>query len=94
MEVDKIAEELGISSSQVALAWIRHKDSSMIPIIGTSKLSQLNDNLASLNIQFSDEQMNRLNEVSKIEPIFPNSFFQKDFVPTYVYGGLRDKIDV
>ncbi len=94
LEVVKIAEELGVSASQVALAWIRHQDPSMIPIIGTRKLAQLNDNLASLNVALSGEQMNRLNEVIKIEPIFPNSFFQKDFVPTYVYGGLRDKIDV
>ncbi len=93
-EVVNIAKELDVSASQVALAWLRHKDSTMIPIIGTRKLSQLNDNLASLNVQFSDEQMNRLNEVSKIEPIFPNSFFEKDFVGPFVYGGLRDKIDV
>lgn len=92
-EVVKIADELGVSASQVALAWIRHQDKTMIPIIGTRKLSQLQDNLASLNVNLSDEQMNRLNEVSQIEPIFPGSFFQKDFVPKYVYGDLRDKID-
>jgi len=92
-EVVKISQELGISASQVALAWIRHRDASMIPIIGTRKLEQLTDNLASLEVKLSDEQMNQLDEVSKIAPIFPNSFFQKDFVPTFVYGGLRDKID-
>jgi aryl-alcohol dehydrogenase-like predicted oxidoreductase len=92
-EVMKIAEELGVSASQVALAWLRHKDASMIPIIGTRKLSQLNDNLASLNVNLSDEQMNCLEEVSKIDSIFPNRFFEQDFVGKYVYGGLRDKID-
>jgi aryl-alcohol dehydrogenase-like predicted oxidoreductase len=92
-EVVKIADELGVSASQVALAWIRHEDKTMIPIIGTRKLSQLNDNLASLEVNLSDEQKNRLEEVSKIEPIFPGSFFQKDFVPKFVYGDLRDKID-
>jgi aryl-alcohol dehydrogenase-like predicted oxidoreductase len=92
-EVVNISKELGVSASQIALAWIRHKNPSMIPIIGTRKLSQLHDNLASLDVRLSDEQMNRLNEVSKIEPIFPNSFFERDFVNPFVYGGLRDKID-
>ena len=92
-EVVNVANELGVSASQVALAWLRHKDSSMIPIIGTRKLSQLQDNLASLNVQISDEQMIRLNDVSKIEPIFPNKFFEMDFVGKFVYGGVRDKID-
>jgi hypothetical protein len=44
-------------------------------------------------VQISDEQLSRLEEVSKIAPIFPNRFFEQDFVGKYVYGGLRDKID-
>lgn len=93
-EVVSVAKELNVTASQVALAWIRHKEPTSISIIGTRKLSQLKDNLASLNVNLSDEQMNRLNKVSNIEPIFPNGFFQKEFVPKFVYGGLRDKIDV
>jgi aryl-alcohol dehydrogenase-like predicted oxidoreductase len=92
-EVVNIAGELGVSASQVALAWLRHKDSTMIPIIGTRKLSQLNDNLASLEVKISDEQMNRLNEVSRIEAIFPNNFYEKDFVGKFVYGDVRHLID-
>jgi aryl-alcohol dehydrogenase-like predicted oxidoreductase len=92
-EVLAIAKELNVSASQVALAWIRHKEPTAIPIIGTRKLNQLNDNLASLNVSLSDDQMNRLNEVSKIQPIFPNNFLQQEFVGRYIYGGLRDKID-
>jgi aryl-alcohol dehydrogenase-like predicted oxidoreductase len=92
-EVVAIASDLGVSASQVALAWIRHKDPAMIPIIGTRKLDQVNDNLASLDVPLSEDHMSRLNEVSRIEPIFPNNFFQKEFVPMFVYGGLRDRID-
>jgi aryl-alcohol dehydrogenase-like predicted oxidoreductase len=92
-EVTNVANEIGVSASQVALAWFRHNDNSMIPIIGTRKLSQLKDNLASLDVKISDEQIKRLNEVSKIQPIFPNNFFERSFVPKFVYGDLRDKID-
>jgi aryl-alcohol dehydrogenase-like predicted oxidoreductase len=92
-EVVAVAKEVNVSPSQVALAWIRHKEPTAISIIGTRKLSQLKDNLASLNVNLSVEQMNRLNEVSKIAPIFPNRFFEQEFVGRYVYGGLRDKID-
>jgi hypothetical protein len=44
-------------------------------------------------VVLSDDQMRRLDEVSAYPPIFPNNFFQKDFVPKYVYGGLKDQID-
>jgi len=82
-----------VSASQVALAWLRYRDQPMIPIIGTRKLSQLQDNLASLNLNLSDEHLKRLNDVSANEPIFPNSFLAKDFVRNVVYGGMRDSID-
>jgi aryl-alcohol dehydrogenase-like predicted oxidoreductase len=92
-EVVNVANELGVSASQVALAWLRYRDQPMIPIIGTRKLSQLQDNLASLNLNLPDEHLKRLNDASAIEPIFPNSFFEKEFVRNVVYGGMRDSID-
>lgn len=65
----------------------------MIPIIGTRKLCQLRDNLASLNLELSDEHVKRLNDMSAVEPISPNSFFANEFVRNVVYGGMRDSID-
>lgn len=92
-EVVGVAKELGVSASQVALAWLRYRDQPLIPIIGTRKLSQLQDNLASLSLNLPDEHLKRLNDVSAIEPIFPNSFFANEFVRNVVYGGMRDSID-
>lgn len=92
-EVVSVAKELGVSASQVALGWLRYRDQPMIPIIGTRKLTQLQDNLASLELRLSDEHLKRLDDVSAIEPIFPNSFFAKEFVRNVVYGGMRDSID-
>ena len=92
-EVVSVAKELGVSASQVALAWLRYRKQPMIPIIGTRKLSQLQDNMASLNLELSDELLKRLNDVSAIEPIFPNSFFANEFVRNIAFGGMRDSID-
>jgi aryl-alcohol dehydrogenase-like predicted oxidoreductase len=40
--------KLGRSMTQVAIAWLRYRTVPVIPIIGARKLSQLQDNLASL----------------------------------------------
>src|SRR5258705_10739456 len=56
-EVVAIAKELGTSPAQVALAWLRHRSVPVIPIIGARKLNQLEDNLKSLEISFSPEQL-------------------------------------
>ncbi len=55
-------------------------------------MSQLQDNLASLELQLTREQVSALNEASAIEMGFPHDFYENDMVKTVRYGGLRDQI--
>jgi aryl-alcohol dehydrogenase-like predicted oxidoreductase len=93
----QIAQETGHSPAQVALNWLRRQNTPtapVIPIIGARKFSQFQDNLDCLKWELSDEHFKRLNEVSAIEPGFPNEFYARDTVRNFVYGGTRDRIDV
>ena len=92
-EVVSIAKELNISPAQVALAWIREQNGTMIPIIGAKKVSQLQDNLGCLEVKLSADQLARLQNVSAIDLGFPGTFFANDMVKTFAYGGMRDLID-
>jgi diketogulonate reductase-like aldo/keto reductase len=74
------------------LAWLRYRDIPVIPIIGARRIPQLQDNLASLDLKFTVEQVSLLNDASAIEMGFPQEFFEKEMVKTFAYGGLRDKI--
>ncbi len=51
--------------AQVALAWPRHQTVPVIPIIGARKVSQLQDNLASLDLVLSAEQLKTPMEQAK-----------------------------
>jgi len=93
-EVKAIAEEIGSSAAQVALAWLRFRSVPVIPIIGSRKISQLQDNIKSLDIVLTAEQLQRLDQVSKIELGFPYDFYNKDMVKMFTYGGLRDSLDI
>ena len=66
-----VAEQTGRSMAQVALAWLRDRAVPVIPILGARKVSQLQDNLASLDLKLSAEQVKALDEASSIEPGFP-----------------------
>lgn len=68
-EVLAIAEELGCSPGQVALAWVLARGCT--PILGPRTLDQLKDNLAALDITLSSTHMDALNNASNIEPVFP-----------------------
>jgi aryl-alcohol dehydrogenase-like predicted oxidoreductase len=90
--VKKVADETGRSLAQVALVWLQQRPVPVIPIIGARKLTQLQDNLASLEVALSPDQVKTLDEASQIEPGFPYSLYTKELPRAIAYGGLRDKI--
>jgi aryl-alcohol dehydrogenase-like predicted oxidoreductase len=90
--VKGVADETGRGMAQVALAWLRYRPVPVIPIIGARKLSQFQDNLASLDLTLSPEQLKKLDEASQIELGFPHDFYVRDMVRAICYGGLRDQI--
>jgi aryl-alcohol dehydrogenase-like predicted oxidoreductase len=87
-----VAEQTGRSMPQVALAWLRHRPVPVIPILGARKVSQLQDNLASLDLTLSVQQVKELDEVSSIEPGFPYYLYNAKMTRALAYGGMRDSI--
>jgi aryl-alcohol dehydrogenase-like predicted oxidoreductase len=55
-----MAQEVGCTPAQLALAWLLHKDSKIIPIPGTQNIRHLEDNMAATQVVLSSEQMQRL----------------------------------
>ncbi|MEH2393227.1 MAG: aldo/keto reductase [Nostoc sp.] len=91
--VSEVAAKIGHTPSQVALAWLRAQSGVIIPIIGARKLTQFQDNLASLDVSLSPEHLQRLDEVSKIELGFPHDFLQNDVIRDRLFGGTFDTIE-
>jgi len=58
--LSKTAVELGVTNSQLVLAWLMHHQPTVIPIIGASSLLQLVGNMKSLDIQLTNEQISVL----------------------------------
>lgn len=92
-EVSSIAAEIGKPASQVALNWLRQQSVKVIPIVGSRKLSQLQENLACLEFQLTPEQMQQLDKVSAIELGFPHDFLKSSMVQDFGFGGGIAKID-
>ncbi|WP_310626765.1 aldo/keto reductase [Limnohabitans sp.] len=55
-----IAREVGCTPAQLALAWLLHKSSTLIPIPGTQNTHHLEDNIAVTDVVLSADQMQRL----------------------------------
>ena len=59
---------------------------------GARRMSQLQDNLASLTLELSENQVAELNAASAIELGFPHDFYKLEMVKGMIYGGMRDRI--
>jgi len=53
--VDQVAERIGSTRAQVALAWLLHHSPVMLCIPGTSSLDHLDENVAARHVELSDE---------------------------------------
>jgi aryl-alcohol dehydrogenase-like predicted oxidoreductase len=60
--VAKLAEERGLPRTQIALAWLLHKQPVVSPVIGATKLAHLDDPVASVSMQLSAEEIAFLEE--------------------------------
>jgi len=62
--VQELAAAKGCTPSQVALAWVLAQGEEMLPIPGTTRRAHLEENLAALDITFTPEELERINEIA------------------------------
>jgi len=60
--VDRVADEIGATSSQVALAWLLHTEGVTSPIVGVSSMKQWQDNVKALEVGLTPKQYSRISE--------------------------------
>jgi aryl-alcohol dehydrogenase-like predicted oxidoreductase len=82
----QVATEAGQPLAQVALAWALTRPGVSSLIVGASKLEQLRDNMAALEIQLTPEQLRALNAGSVSDPAFPEGFFSAG-LQRGIFGG-------
>ena len=69
----EVAKERGVTASQIALAWVLNKPYIHSPIIGTTKMEQLDQAIAALDIKLSDDEVKKLEESYKPHPVLGHS---------------------
>ena len=87
----QIAQELSqsgngsVSVAQVAIAWLLHQPGVSSVIIGARTIAQLKDNLGSAGLKLTEEQLNKLDQVSAVTHPFPYDFLKN--TKRIIHGG-------
>jgi len=77
--VGKIAEARGVTRAQVSLAWLRRNPVVVAPLVGASKQAHLDDAVASLEIELTDD------EVAELEA---------RYTPRHDFQGISDNAEL
>ena len=77
--VGQVAEARGVKRAQVALAWLRSKPVVTAPIVGASSVQQIDDAVASLDIDLSDHEIRAL---------------KAPYTPRYDFQGISDDAEL
>jgi aryl-alcohol dehydrogenase-like predicted oxidoreductase len=72
--VIEIATQRNVKPAQVALAWVLSKPAVSSPIIGASKLYQLEDAVAALTLKLTPEEITSLEQPYEPHPILGHSY--------------------
>jgi aryl-alcohol dehydrogenase-like predicted oxidoreductase len=71
--VQEVAEARGIPMAQVALAWMYTKPNIVSPIVGTTKTHHLDDALAAMDVNLTEDEVQRLEEPYRPHPVIAHS---------------------
>jgi len=72
-----MAAAKGATVAQLALAWLLHQPAVTTVIIGANKMEQLDDNLKSIDIKFTTEELQKIDEASKLPQEYPSWMLQR-----------------
>ncbi|KAM7465366.1 hypothetical protein LguiB_012928 [Lonicera macranthoides] len=68
-QVSEMATRKGCTPSQLALAWVHHQGDDVVPIPGTTKIENFNQNIGALSVKLTPEEMKELESYASIDMV-------------------------
>ena len=78
--VEQLAEAKGCTPGQLALAWLLQQGDDVAPIPGTRHVEYLEENLAALDVELSDEDLRRIEEAAPVGAAAGDRYADMTFV--------------
>ncbi|KAL8240217.1 hypothetical protein R6Q59_013572 [Mikania micrantha] len=68
-QVNELASKKGCTPSQLSLAWIHHQGNDVVPIPGTTKIENLEQNIGALSVKLTSEEMSELESIASADSV-------------------------
>ena len=77
----------------MALAWLAARRGNIIPLLGATSVSQLDENLAAAGVHLDDDQLRVLDKASEPSLGFPHELLRRENVTIGTYGDQWRLVD-
>jgi len=74
--IESLSRRHQCSSAQISLAWVLEQGDDVVPIPGTTKIKNLDDNIGSLKMKLTDANLKEISDAVPIEEIAGSRSFQ------------------
>jgi aryl-alcohol dehydrogenase-like predicted oxidoreductase len=64
--IETLAQRKGVSAAQLALAWVLAQGNDIVPIPGTTKPERVEQYVAALDVELTDDELARLNDIAPV----------------------------
>ncbi|KAJ0730186.1 putative perakine reductase [Helianthus annuus] len=80
--LSEIAANKGCTTAQLALAWVHHQGKDVVPIPGTTKIENFEQNIGALSVKLTPDDMAELESIASAEAAKGARYM--DGFPTYL----------
>lgn len=84
--LEELAKKHGCTPAQLAIAWVLHQGHDFVPIPGTTKTKNLHDNIDSVKVNLSKEELKEICDAVPISEVAGQRIGEAFYKTTYKYG--------
>ncbi|CAH9074009.1 unnamed protein product [Cuscuta epithymum] len=84
--LQELAKKHKCSPAQLALAWILHRGDDFVPIPGTTKIKNLHDNIGSVKLKLTKEEVKEITDIVSINEVAGQRIGDMFYKTSYLYS--------
>ncbi|XP_039140038.1 probable aldo-keto reductase 1 [Dioscorea cayenensis subsp. rotundata] len=78
VRVENLAKKHECSTAQLALSWVLHQGDDVVPIPGTSKIKNLDNNIGALQVKLTEEDLKEISDLIPAEDVAGSRHYEFD----------------
>ncbi|CAK8544765.1 unnamed protein product [Lathyrus sativus] len=90
--IESIGKKHGCTPAQLALAWVLHQGQDVVPIPGTTKIKNLDQNLGALTVKLSEEELREISAAVPVDDVAGSRYYNGSDKLSWKFANTPPKV--